>query len=327
MSMDLRNLGNTDLYLSAVGLGTSAIGWPAYGWAPGDDGEFVATIRRALELGVNWIDTAAVYGWGHAEEMVGRAIAGRREEVIVATKCGLVWEGERGEAYHHIRDGSIRREIEDSLRRLNVEAVDLYQIHHPVPEGDIEEAWAAVADLVGQGKVRYAGVSNFTAEQIRRLGAIHPIASLQTPYSLLGRGAESELLGFCADNGIGVIAYGTLGSGLLTGKYNRQYIDGLPENDWRASSAPFRDPMLAANLALVDGLRSVAMRRSRTVAQIALAWVLRRSEVTSAIVGARRPSQIEETALAGGLRLTDGDFDEIEALLGPRQEQLESLNG
>jgi aryl-alcohol dehydrogenase-like predicted oxidoreductase len=329
--MQTRKLGYSDLYLTTVGLGTWAIGgeW-AYGWGPQDDTESIAAIRRALDLGINWIDTAAVYGLGHSEEIVGQAIAGRRGQVIIATKCGLVWDGGSTTPYGRLKAESVRREVEASLRCLNVEVIDLYQIHWPDPARDIEEAWGVIADLIREGKVRYGGVSNFSVEQLKRVQAIHPVASLQPPYSMLQRGIEEDLLSYCAANDIGVVVYSPMQSGLLTGKFTRERVANLPDSDWRKRDHYFREPELGANLALVERLRPIAERNGRTVAQLAIAWVLRRSlrlcsgqaEVTAAIVGARRPSQIEETAPAGDWVLSAEDIAEIDALLAERERAL-----
>ena len=334
--MQTRKLGYSDLHLTRVGLGTWAIGgggW-AYGWGPQDDAESMAAIRRALDpstgsgqgsghgLGINWIDTAAVYGLGHSEEIIGQAIAGRRDKVIVATKCGLVWDEGSTTPYGRLKAESVRREAEASLRRLNVEVIDLYQIHWPNPDADIEEAWGVIADLIREGKVRYGGVSNFSVEQLKRVQAIHPVASLQPPYSMLRRGIEEDLLPYCAANDMGVIVYSPMQAGLLTGKFTKERVANLPDEDWRKGSSPFREPELGANLALVERLRPIAERNGRTVAQLAIAWVLRRPEVTAAIVGARRPSQIEETAPAGDWVLPAEDMAEIDALLAERERAL-----
>jgi aryl-alcohol dehydrogenase-like predicted oxidoreductase len=334
--MQTRKLGYTDLHLTTVGLGTWAIGgeW-AYGWGPQDDDESIAAIRRALDLGINWIDTAAVYGLGHSEEIVGQAITGRRDEVIIATKCGRVWDEGSTTPYGRLKAESVRREAEASLRRLNVEVIDLYQIHWPDPDQDIEEAWGVIADLIREGKVRYGGVSNFSVEQLKRVQAIHPVASLQPPYSMLRRGTEENLLPYCAANDIGVIVYSPMQAGLLTGKFTKERAANLPDEDWRKRNPYFQEPELSANLALVEKLRPIAERNGRTVAQLAIAWVLRRplrpfdraqdrlrsgqAEVTAAIVGARHPSQIEETAPAGDWVLSAEDIAEIDALLAERE--------
>jgi aryl-alcohol dehydrogenase-like predicted oxidoreductase len=338
--MQTRKLGYSDLHLTTVGLGTWAIGgggW-AYGWGPQDDAESMAAIRRALDLGINWIDTAAVYGLGHSEEVIGRAIpstgsghrAGRRDEVIIATKCGLVWDEGSTTPYGRLTAESVRAECEASLKRLNpsinsghrVEAIDLYQIHWPHDEEHLEEAWSTIADLIREGKVRYAGVSNFSVEQLKRVQAIHPVASLQPPYNMLRRGIEEELLAYCAANDIGVIAYSPMQAGLLTGKFTKERVANLPDDDWRKRNSHFQEPELSANLALVEKLRPIAVRNGRTVAQLAIAWVLRRPEVTAAIVGARRPSQIEETAPAGDWVLSEEIIAEIDALLMERERAL-----
>ena len=323
--MQTRKLGYSDLHLTTVGLGTWAIGggeW-AYGWGPQDDAESVAAIRRALDRGINWIDTAPAYGLGHSEEIVGQAIAGRREEVIIATKCGLVWDEGSTAPYGRLEAESVRQEAEASLRRLNVEVIDLYQIHWPVKsEEETEEAWRVMADLIREGKVRYGGVSNFSTEQLKRIQVIHPVASLQPPYNLLRRGIEEEMLAYCAAHDVGVIVYSPMQAGLLAGKFTEVRVSNLPDNDWRKQSPPFQKPELDANLALVEKLRPIAERKGRTVAQLAIAWVLRRPEVTAAIVGARRPSQIEETASAGDWVLSTEAIAEIEVFLTERERAL-----
>ena len=324
--MRTRTLGKTGEALTTMGLGTWAIGggdW-AFAWGPQDDAESVATIRRALDLGINWIDTAAVYGLGRSEKVVGKAIEGRRDDVFVATKCGLVWEERHETPTRRLKADSVRQECEDSLRRLGVDVIDLYQIHWPNPDEDIEEAWTAIAGLVEEGKVRYAGVSNFSVEQLERVRKIHPVASLQPPYSMLRRDVEEELLPYCAEHDIGVIVYSPMQAGLLTGKFSHDYVEGLPEDDWRRDSRAFNEPRLSVNLDFVEKLRPIAERHGRTLPQLAIAWVLRRPEVTAAIVGARRPSQIEETAPAADWVLPDEDVAEIDRLLAEREEALEA---
>ncbi|MDZ7292712.1 MAG: aldo/keto reductase [candidate division KSB1 bacterium] len=325
--MQTRKLGYTDLHLTIIGLGTWAFGgggW-AYAWGPQDDADSIAAIHRALDLGINWIDTAAVYGLGHAEEIVARALAGSREKVLIATKCGLVWDRDRTTPYPRLKAPSVRREVEDSLRRLRVEAIDLYQIHWPSPDKDIEEAWGLIADLIKEGKIRYAGVSNFNLEQLKRVQSIHPVASLQPPYSMLERGVEKELLAYCAANNIGVIVYSPMQAGLLTGKFTKERVDSLPEDDWRRKNRHFQEPELSVNLELVKKLLPLAQRHDRTVAQLAIAWVLRRAEVTAAIVGARRPSQIEETTAAADWQISTEDIAAIETLLAEREQQLRQI--
>lgn len=323
--METRKLGYSDLHVTRIGLGTWAIGgggWD-YGWGPQDDVRSLATIDRALELGINWIDTAAVYGLGHSEEILGQAVARRRDKVIIATKCGLVWDEGDTSTYGRLTADSVRQEAEDSLRRLGVDIVDLYQIHWPDPEEQIEEAWAVIAELIEAGKVRYGGVSNFSVEQLKRIQPIHPVASLQPPYSMLAREIEEDLLPYCAENDIGVIVYSPMESGLLTGKYARERIENLPDEDWRKESTQFTEPELSANLKLIEGLRPIAGRNGKTLAQLAVAWVLRRPEVTAAIVGARDPGQIEETVEAGEWRLSEEDLAEIRSLLEEREDALE----
>lgn len=323
--MRTRKLGNTDLNLTTVGFGTWAIGgadWQ-YGWGPQDDADSVAAIRCGLDEGINWIDTAAAYGLGHSEEVVGQAIAGRRDEVIIATKCGLVWDEGSTDVYGRLTATSVRAECEASLKRLGVEVIDLYQIHWPHDEEHLEEAWSTIADMVKEGKLRYAGVSNFSVEQIERVQKIHPVASLQPPYSMLERGVEAELLSYCAANDIGVVAYSPMQTGMLTGKYTRERVASLPDSDWRKEQNPdFQEPALSANLEFIEGLRPIAERNDRTLAQLAIAWVLRRSEVTAAIVGARRPAHIEETVKAGDWELSAADIAEIDALLARREQVL-----
>ena len=326
--MKTRKLGYSDLRLTTIGLGTWAIGggdW-RFGWGPQDDKESMAGIRHALDLGINWIDTAAIYGLGHSEEVVGKAIKGLTERPIIATKCSIVWDEQRNISRCLAKE-SIRREVEVSLRRLQIEVIDLYQIHWPNPEEDIEEGWEAVADLVKEGKVRYGGVSNFSVEQLKRIQPIHPVASLQPPYSMIERGIEEELLDYCARQNIGVIVYSPMQKGILTGKFTRQWVRNLAENDHRHGDPHFQEPQLRANLELTKDLGSMAEKRGRTVAQLAIAWVLRRPEVTAAIAGARRPSQIEETVRAGEWVLSEEDIAAIDELLDKRKKTLEASQG
>jgi len=320
--MQTRQLGSTDLYLTTLGLGTWAIGgaW-LFGWGPQDDADSIATIQAALDLGINWIDTAAVYGLGHSEEVVGKAIQGRRDQVIIATKCSRVWE-ESGKVGGILKAASIRREAEDSLRRLNIDVIDLFQIHWPKPDEDIEEGWATIADLVQEGKIRYGGVSNFSVAQLKRAQAIHPIASDQPPYSMLRPEVEAELLPYCAANNIGVVVYSPMQAGLLTGKFSQERLASLAADDWRRGNDQFQEPAFSATLALVEALRPIAARNNKTLAQLAIAWVLRRPEVTSAIVGARRPDQIEETIQAGDWNLSPEDIADIGQLLAKREQAL-----
>ena len=315
--MQKRKLGWTDLELTAMGMGSYALGgadW-AFGWGAQDDADSIATYQRAVELGVNWIDTAAAYGLGHAEEVLGRALKGMSSKPYVATKCGLVWD-QQGELGKALTKETVRAEVEDSLRRLGVDVIDLYQVHWPPdPDDSLEEGWAAMADLVKEGKVRYIGVSNFTVDQMKRCHAIHPIASLQPPYSLLMRGAEADLLGFCTSNNIGVVTYSPMQEGLLSGKMTKERADNLSADDHRRDIPFFQEPQLTHVLALVDGLREIAEKSGRTMAQLAIAWVLRRPEITAAIVGARRPDQIEGTVPAADWNLSESEMAAIDALL------------
>lgn len=313
-----RQLGYTDLFLSTIGFGTWAIGgggWE-WSWGPQDDRDSIAAIQAALDLGVNWIDTAAGYGLGHAEEVVGKAIKGR-QGVIVATKGGQVPDPNHpGKTHFDLSAKGVRAACEASLRRLGIERIDLYQIHWPIPEGQIEEGWTEIARLIQEGKVRYAGVSNFSVEQIKRIQPIHEVASDQPEYSLLEPGPEKELLIFCFENRIGVVAYSPMASGLLTGKYTRQRVAALPDDDWRKTRDPnFQPPLFDRNLELVEKLREIAARTGHTPGQLAVAWVLRRPEVTSAIVGGRSPQQVKEIIPAGDWVLSQQEIGEIDELV------------
>jgi aryl-alcohol dehydrogenase-like predicted oxidoreductase len=324
--MQYRKLGWTDLELSTVGLGTWAHGgggW-RFSWGAQDDADSIATVEAALELGINWIDCAAVYGLGHAEEVLGQALkklhaAGKKP--IVATKCSRVPVG-NGDIRSDLSRASVRKECEDSLCRLGVDVIDLYQIHWPNPEEQIEEGWSTVAELVKEGKVRYAGVSNFNVSHLQRVQPIHPVASLQPPYSMLVRGVETETLAYCAANRIGVVAYSPMQKGLLTGKVTPEWVASLPADDHRHHDARFQEPQLSATVDLVNSLRGIAEKNSLTLSQLAVAWVLRRPEVTAAIVGARRPTQLQETAAAGDAVLPAGDVDAIEALLAEHTRRI-----
>ncbi len=314
--MRTRKLGWTDLALSAIGLGTWAMGgseWQ-FGWGPQEDEISIATIHRALDLGVNWIDTAPAYGLGHSEEIIGKAIRGIQEKPILATKCTRVW-GEDRILSGSLKRESILREAEDSLRRLGVECIDLYQIHWPDPEEDLEEGWRALESLVQDGKIRYAGASNFSVRQMQTVQAIHPIASLQPPYSMLRRGIEDEILPYCGEQQIGVIPYSPLQKGLLTGKVTPDWVADLPDDDHRHGDPEFNPPRLARNMRIAAGLAEIARESGHTATQLAIAWLLCRPEVTAPIVGARKPSQIEGTAPAGDWELSDAEISAVEKLL------------
>ena len=322
--MQIRQLGNTDLKLTTVGLGTWAMGGPwQFGWGPQNDDEAVAAIIKALETGINWIDTAPAYGLGHSEELIGKALKQIGKTPIIATKCGILWN-EKKEKVCCLKRKSIRDECHASLKRLGVEVIDLYQMHWPSPDEDVEEAWEEMAKFVKEGKVRYLGVSNFNVEQIKRAAKIHPVASLQPPYSMLHREFENELLGYCAENKIGVVAYSPMQRGLLTGKFSQERLAGLPIDDHRRRNPDFHDPQFTATLELVEHLKKIAERNRRTCAQLAISWVLRLPEITAAIVGARKPQQIEETAPASDWNLSKEDIGEIEKLLDERQRKIKS---
>jgi len=315
--METRKLGNSDLHISRVGYGAWAIGgsgWQ-FAWGSQDDNESIAAIHRALELGVNWVDTAAVYGLGHSEEVVGRALKDwRGSRPYVFTKCGLRGNA-KGDVQKVLRADSIRGEVEGSLRRLSVDVIDLYQIHWP-PDPDspeLEEGWSTLADLKREGKVRWIGVSNFNVQQLRRAQTIAPVTSQQPRYSLVHREIENEILPYCLREGIGVIVYSPMASGLLAGAMTRERAAGLPADDWRRGHPDFTEPSLSRNLALVERMREIAKRHNRSVGEVAIAWTLGHPAVTGAIVGARNARQAEGVMRAGDLHLTEDDVNEIEA--------------
>src|SRR6266850_6879990 len=319
-NMKTKQLGNSDLFITPVGFGSWAIGgagWQ-FAWGKQNDNESVAAIHRSLELGVNWIDTAAVYGLGHSEEVVARALAawpGSRPYVF--TKCGLRWD-KQGQTHRIVTAASIRRECEDSLRRLNVEAIDLYQVHWPVEDtAELEEGWSTMAQLKREGKVRWIGVYNFDIAQMERAQAIAPITSLQPRYSLVHPDVESEVLPSCQREGIGVIVYSPMASGLLTGAMTHERILNLPEDDWRKHHPDFNEPKLSTNLLLVERLRAIGQRHNCSPGAVAIAWTLRHPAVTAAIVGARKPEQVDGVVTAAGVRLTEWDLTEVEAVAEP----------
>ena len=325
--MRTRRLGKTNLELTVIGFGSWAIGGGGskISWGPQDDSESIAAIKKALDLGINWIDTAAIYGLGHSEEIVGKAIKGISKRPIIATKCGLVWD-EKKNITNRLKRESIKNEAEASLKRLDIDVIDLYQIHWPIPDEDIEEGWEAMAQLVKEGKVRYIGVSNFNVSQMKRAQSIYPIASLQPPYSMLKRDVEEDIFPFCRQNSIGIVVYSPMQKGLLTGKITRERVANFPEDDHRRNDPDFNEPLISFNLELVDKLVPIARKHNKTLAQLAIAWVLRRPEVTSAIVGARRPDQIAETVLAGDWILPQEDIDNIEKLLAEREQKIMNMN-
>jgi aryl-alcohol dehydrogenase-like predicted oxidoreductase len=314
--MKTNQLGNSDLFITPVGYGSWAIGgsgWQ-FAWGSQNDRDSIAAIHRALELGVNWIDTAAVYGLGHSEEVAAQALESwRGPRPYVFTKCGLRWDAQ-GQTHKVLTAASIRQECEQSLRRLKIDAIDLYQIHWPVEDvPELEEGWHTMAQLQREGKARWIGVSNFNVEQMQRAQAIAPITSLQPPYSLVHPDVERNILPFCKHQGIGAIVYSPMASGLLTGAMTRERIAKLPVDDWRKSNPDFNEPGLTANLALVSRLRKVGKLHGYAPGAVAVAWTLRHSAVSGAIVGARKPEQVDDMIAAATIHLTQSDLVEIES--------------
>lgn len=311
--METRQLGNSDMHITPIGFGAWAIGGPwRYGWGTQDDDDSVAAIHHALDLGINWIDTAAAYGLGHSEEVVARALKGVSKRPYVFTKCQTVWD-ENGNPFGRLKKESIRAEIEASLRRLQTDVIDLYQIHWPDPDPDIEEGWTEVAKLKQEGKVRWIGVSNFSVSQMDRARAIAPITSLQPPYSLIKRNVEQSILPYCGQHNIGVIVYSPMQSGLLTGKFSHARMNGLAADDWRRREGEFQEPQLSRNLKLADKLVEIGARHGRSAGETAVVWTLRRPEVTGAIVGFRNPAQVDGIIGALDFRLSADEIAEIES--------------
>jgi len=312
--METRRLGSSDLELTSIGVGAWAMGgggW-AFAWGPQDDDHSIAAIHAALDAGVNWIDTAAVYGLGHSEEVVARALAGRTNRPYVFTKCERRWN-EKGEIRGVLKAASIREECEASLRRLKLDVIDLYQMHWPQPEEDIEEGWETMARLKEEGKVRWIGVSNFNLAQLERIRPIAPITSLQPPYSAISPDVENEILPYCRRHGIGVIVYSPMKSGLLAGRMTRERVASLPEDDFRRRVAAFQEPQLTRNLALAELMRKIGARHGRTPGEVAIAWTLRHPAVTAAIVGMRSAEQAKGVLGALEFRLSPEEIAEIES--------------
>ena len=310
---ELRKLGNSDLEITRLGVGAWAMGggdWQ-FSWGEQDDSDSIGAIRAAVDAGINWIDTAAVYGLGHSEEVVGEALHGLSKKPYIFTKCERRWNEER-KIYPSLKADSIRKECEDSLRRLKIERIDLYQMHWPEPDADLEEGWTEMARLKEEGKVRWIGVSNFNVGQMKRIQKITPITSLQPPYSLLARKVEPEILPFAKENKIGVIVYSPMRAGLLTGKMTKERAQSLPKDDWRSRDKDFQEPQLSRNLELVEILKKIAARNGQSPGEVALAWTLHNPAVTGAIVGLRRPEQIHGTLGALTFRLNSEDVSEIE---------------
>jgi aryl-alcohol dehydrogenase-like predicted oxidoreductase len=314
--MQTRRLDNSDLEITPIGIGAWAMGggdW-AFSWGRQEDDKSMAAIHTALDAGVNWIDTAAVYGLGHSEEVVGKALAGRAHRPYIFTKCSLVWNDQR-EIGHSLKAASVRRELEASLRRLRVDAIDLYQIHWPDPEPEIEEGWQTLTQFQKEGKVRYIGVSNFNVVQMKRVERIAPITSLQPNYNIVTRDIEKDLLPFCRERHIGVIVYSPMKSGLLTGKMTRERIASLPPDDFRPKTVSFQEPLLSRNLGVVEVLRGIGERHGRAPGEIAIAWTLRDPVVTGAIVGMRSAEQAKQIVRSAEFRLTPNEILEIENYL------------
>jgi len=310
--MQKKRLGNSDMELTPIGVGAWAMGgggWK-FAWGPQDDTESVKAIHEALDRGVNWIDTAAVYGLGHSEEVVARALKGRANRPYVFTKCERTWNEQR-EISPSLKATSIRRECENSLRRLGVDTIDLYQIHWPEPDADVEEGWSTLAKLKEEGKVRWIGVSNFNAQQLERCRKIAPITSLQPPYSAISPEVEKEILPYCLEHNIGVIAYSPMKSGLLTGKMTQERVANLPEDDFRRRAPAFQEPQLTRNLALADLMKQIGERHGRSAGEVAIAWTLRHAAITAAIVGMRSAEQVHGVIGAMNFRLSEQEIAEI----------------
>lgn len=317
--MKLTPLGNSDLQISPIGLGAWAIGGDGvFGWGPQDDADSIAAIHQSFERGINWLDTAPIYGMGHSEKVVARALKemGSAKRPLVFTKCSIVWDEDKNVG-HSLKGESIRREVDDSLQRLDVDVLDLCQIHRPSwppgsPDPDLEEGWTTLAELKTQGKIRHVGVSNFTPSQMERVHGITPIASLQPPYSMLMRQIEDEILPFCEANNIGVIAYSPMHNGLLSGRMTRERVAALPPSDWRVQVNPaFREPHLSRALDIVETLRDIGDQHGRSPGEVAIAWTLRQSAVTGAIVGARSADQVDGFVGAMDFRLSDDEIARI----------------
>jgi aryl-alcohol dehydrogenase-like predicted oxidoreductase len=314
--MELHKLGNSDLHITPVGIGAWAIGGSGWVGSMGlqNETDSVPAIHTALDLGMNWIDTAPLYGLGHSEEVVARALHGRASRPYIFTKCERTWDSQ-GQVGASLKAASIRKECEGSLRRLKVDVIDLYQIHWPEPDEDIEEGWTELARLKEEGKVRYIGVSNFSVAQMMRAQAIAPITSLQPPYSLARRDVEKDILPFCREHHIGVIVYSPMGAGLLTGAMSRERVANFLDEDWRKRLAIFQEPALSRNLQLVEFLRKIGEHHGRSPGEVAIAWTLHHPAVTGAIVGFRSPKQVAGIAGSMSFRLSAGEVDEIEAAM------------
>ena len=311
-----KRLGNSDLELTSIGFGAWAIGggnWE-FAWGPQDDEASIAAIHAALDTGINWIDTAAVYGLGHSEVIVGRAVKGLSEKPLIFTKCSMRWDGER-KIYRSLKATSVAEELDQSLRRLGVETIDLYQIHWPNPETEIEEGWAELARQQKAGKIRWIGVSNFNVDQLKRAQSIAPVTSLQPPYSMLRPAVGESILPYCLEQGIGVINYSPMVSGLLTGRMTAERVAQMPADDWRRRAVEFNEPRLSRNLRLVELLRTIGKPHGVEPGVVAIAWTLHNPAVTAAIVGGRSPEQVKGVAPALSFRLQDEEYAQIQRFL------------
>jgi aryl-alcohol dehydrogenase-like predicted oxidoreductase len=310
--LQTKKLGNSDLDITPIGIGAWAMGgggWK-FAWGHQDDKDSVAAIQKALDAGINWIDTAAVYGLGHSEEVVARALEGRGKRPYIFTKCARIWDENR-EIGKSLKAASIRQECENSLRRLKVDVIDLYQVHWPEPDEDIEEGWTTMAKLREEGKVRWIGVSNFNVEQMKRAAAIAPITSLQPPYSIISPEIEESILPYTQKNNLGVLVYSPMKSGMLTGKMSRERIASMPDDDFRKRTPNFQEPLLTRNLELAELLREIGAKHGRTPGEVAIAWTLRHPAVTAAIVGLRTPAQVDGVIGAMEFRLSDAEVGRI----------------
>lgn len=316
--METKRLGNSDMNITRIGLGTWAIGgtW-RWGWGEQDDSNSIATIREAIDHGINWIDTAAVYGLGHSEEIVGKALREMKDKPYVFTKGTKIWDS-AGNVSESMKAESLRKEVEASLVRLGVEVIDLYQIHWPIPDEQIEEGWETLAKLKDEGKIRYIGVSNFSVSQLRRAEKIAPVTSLQPPYNLIRQDVAKEILPYCEQQNIGVIVYSPMASGLLSGKMSRERIAAMDPTDWRKTNPDFTEPNITRNLTLQKLLAEIATQYDATAGEVAIAWTLINPAVTGAIVGMRKPGQIDGVIRAGELNLSAADLERIESFIRSR---------
>jgi len=317
--MNTRQLGKDGPHLTEIGLGAWAMGGPGkFGWGPQDDQESIRTIHKAIDSGINWIDTAAVYGLGHSEKVVGQAIKNKRDNVFIATKCGQPWDENR-RVRTDSRPESIRKECEGSLERLDIDVIDLYQIHWPDPQTNMEDSWGEMVRLKEEGKVRYIGVSNFGVDLLEKCQTIHAVQSLQPPYSILHRAkypeVENEILTWCRQNRVGVVTYSSIQTGLLTGKFDHQKLEELANGDWRRRNEFFQEPLFSKSITMVEALKPIADKYEKSITELAIAWVLMNDAVTSAIVGARRPDQIEKNVGGTDWDISDGDMEKIQHLM------------